>query len=74
MFSVQDLLNQPVALFLIQEVARSGVSQPVQGPQLSPVYSYDSNRKLLDVICNQTKFRDEDRFIIFLSSYVLDVL
>ncbi|XP_071901315.1 midasin-like isoform X1 [Coffea arabica] len=55
-----DLLNQPVALFLIQEVARNGVSQPMQGPQLSPVYSYDSNRKLLDVICNQTKFRDED--------------
>lgn len=55
-----DLLNQPVTLFLIQEAARNGVSQPVQGLQLSPVDSYDSYRKLLDLICNQTKFRDDE--------------
>ncbi|CAI9114384.1 OLC1v1015101C1 [Oldenlandia corymbosa var. corymbosa] len=53
-----DLLKQPVATFLAQEVTRNSVSQSMQNP-LDLADSFESDRKLLQLIYHQTTVRDE---------------
>ncbi|KAL6993116.1 hypothetical protein U1Q18_011234 [Sarracenia purpurea var. burkii] len=57
-----DLLQHPIMLIINQEAPQRGLQTQsgLQGPKLLPD-SFDKNTEMLNVACDQTLFRDNDR-------------
>lgn len=74
LFLAQEILQQPLMHFLVQEASRRGITtQSIQGINLL-IDPYEKSRNLLSTVCYQVQSTDKDRllsFLIFLPMLVL---